>query len=257
MMFGEIVQKARPGDLPVQIEPVMEVRHLSRKGKFEDVSFTMRKGEVLGIAGMVGSGRTEVLRAIMGVDSFDEGEIHIGRRRIMRPTPARMKRVGLGLTPENRKEEGLVQVLSTKDNLCLASLGRIAVRGMLWPGRQKKVAERVIQDLNISVSNADQLVSTLSGGNQQKVVVGNWLNTEPQIMLFDEPTRGVDIQAKQQIFQIIWDLSKRGISSIFVSSELEELIEVCHRLLIMRHGRIVAEVKPEGLTMERLLELCM
>lgn len=173
------------------------------------------------------------------------------------PTPARMKRFGLGLTPENRKEEGLVQVLSTRDNLCLASLGRIAIRGLLWPGRQRKVAARVIQALSISVADIDQSIATLSGGNQQKVVVGNWLNTEPRIMFFDEPTRGVDVQAKQQIFQIIWNLSKQGISSIFVSSELEELIEVCHRLLIMRRGRIIGEVSREGMKLERLLELCM
>jgi len=257
MMFGEVVQKARPAGLEVQREPVLEVRHLSRKDELYDIDFTLHKGEVLGIAGMLGSGRTELLRAIFGSDTIDSGEIVVGGRTVTRPNPARMKKLGLGLTPESRKEEGLIPLLSVRDNVCLASLGHLSLKGVIWRGRQRAVAEKTVEELRIAVSDVEQVVASLSGGNQQKVVVGNWLNTEPLIMLFDEPTRGIDVQAKQHMFQIIWDLSRRGISSILVSSELEELVEVCHRILIMRNGRIVGEVGADGLRVDTLLELSM
>ena len=257
MMFGEVVQKARPAGLEVQREPVLQVQHLTIKGKLHDIGLTLYKGEVLGIAGMLGSGRTELLRAIFGSDTIDRGEIVVGDRVITNPRPARMKKLGLGLTPESRKEEGLIPLLTVRDNVCLASLGRISLKGLILKGRQRAVADKTVEELRIAVSDIEQTVSLLSGGNQQKVVVGNWLNTDPLIMLFDEPTRGIDVQAKQQVFQIIWDLSKRGISSILVSSELEELIEVCHRILIMQNGRIVDEVVADGLRVETLLELSM
>lgn len=257
MMFGETVLKSRPTGLKARPAPVLEARGLTRRDKFTDISLTLHEGEVLGIAGMIGSGRTELLRAMAGADPFDSGEIILGGQTIRKPTPARMKRLGLGLTPENRKQEGLVQILSTRDNICLASLDRISLGGLIWKGRQRPHVERTIRELQIAVPDSEAPVSTLSGGNQQKVVVGNWLNTRPRIMFFDEPTRGVDVQAKQQIFEIIRDLSRQGIASIFVSSELEELFEVCHRLLIMRKGRIVGEARPDEMTMETLLQFCM
>ena len=257
MMFGELIRKVRPTGLEVHRQPVLEVRHLKKAGELYDINFTLYRGEVLGIAGMLGSGRTELLRAIFGSDTIDSGEIVVGGRSIARPSPARMKRLGLGLTPEDRKEEGLIPLLTVRDNVCLASLGRLSLRGLIRKGRQRAVARKTVDQLRIAVSDVEQPVASLSGGNQQKVVVGNWLNTEPLVMLFDEPTRGIDVQAKQQMFQIIWDLSRRGISSIVVSSELEELIEVCHRILIMRNGRIVEEVGAEAAQLDRVLELSM
>jgi ribose transport system ATP-binding protein len=257
MMFGETVQKARPAGLEVRREPVLEVRHLTMKGKLTDVGLTLYKGEVLGIAGMLGSGRTEVLMSLFGAMAFDEGEIFVEGRPIRSPTPAQMKRAGMGLTPENRKEQGIVLLLSTLDNACLAALDRISRHGVIWRSLQHKVVDRNIRDLQITVADAEQPISSLSGGNQQKVVVSNWLNTKPRIMLFDEPTRGIDVQAKQQMFQIIWELSRQGIGSIFVSSELEELLEVCHRIVVMRKGRVVGEVDTSGLQLESLFAMCM
>ena len=128
---------------------------------------------------------------------------------------------------------------------------------MIWKGRQHQVVDRTVRDLQITAADVEQPISSLSGGNQQKVVGGNWLNTRPRIMLFDEPTRGIDVQAKQQMFQIIWELSRQGIGSIFVSSELEELLEVCHRIVVMRKGRVVGEVDPIGLQLDRLFAMCM
>ncbi len=257
MMFGQTLPKERPQELQTGQETVMAVNHLYSKNKLFDINLTLHRGEILGIAGMVGSGRTELLRAIMGADSFDGGEIIVHGQSVRTPTPSRMMGLGVGYTPENRKSEGLVQVLSTGDNITLANYPRISRVGVIRKSLEKNMVEKTVANLQIAITNIRQSVSSLSGGNQQKVVVGNWLNTRPKVMLFDEPTRGIDVQAKQQIFQIIWDLSRQGISSIFVSSELEELIEVCHRILILHKGRMVGEVSPEGLPLETLFEYCM
>ncbi|MCY3023406.1 MAG: sugar ABC transporter ATP-binding protein [Planctomycetota bacterium] len=257
MMFGEVVQKERPADLKAGTEPVLQVRGLGQKGKFHDVNFTLYRGEVLGIAGMLGSGRTELLRALFGAEAFDAGEIVIGGRSVRTVTPSLMKDLGVAFTPENRKEQALVQILSTRANLCLASLDRISTLGFTTRRRERSVVNRLVARLSVRMPDTEQPVSSLSGGNQQKVVVGKWLNTEPRVILFDEPTRGIDVQAKQQIFQIMWDLSRQGISSLFVSSELEELLEVCHRILIMKKGTLRGEVQPGTLSVDELFVRCM
>ncbi len=257
MMFGDVEIRRRPEDLEVSEEIVLEVRNLCRKNKFEDVSFQLRKGEILGIAGMLGSGRTELLKSIFGADPFDSGEIHVNGKHVAKPTPERMKKAGIALTPEDRKQEGLIQIQSVKENLCVASLDLIAKGQFMRKDIEQEFVQRQVNDLEIKVASVDHLISSLSGGNQQKVVVGNWLNTSPKVMFFDEPSRGIDVNAKQQIFQIIWNQSRKGISSIMVSSELEELLEVCHRILIVREGRVAGEVRPEELTIEDLYSLCM
>ncbi|MBL8592531.1 MAG: sugar ABC transporter ATP-binding protein, partial [Devosia sp.] len=165
--------------------------------------------------------------------------------------------LGLGYTPENRKEVGLVQMAAIHDNLILASLDRIARAGLTNRLRETPSVTQQIRDLGIKVADPLLPVSTLSGGNQQKVVIGNWLNTGPKVMFFDEPSRGVDIQAKQQIFEIMWAQAEAGLSSIFVSSELEELLDVSDRILVMHHGRLVAEVTPETTNLTELYRLCM
>ncbi len=161
------------------------------------------------------------------------------------------------MTPEDRKREGLIQIHSVKNNLCLASLELLGKGAFVDRNLEDEFARREIRALDIKVSNYLLPISSLSGGNQQKVVVGKWLNVNPGVILFDEPTRGIDVSAKQQIFEIIWEQSRNGIASIIVSSELEELIEVCHRILIMRQGRIIGEVLPEEVTIEELYSMCM
>ena len=252
MMFGEVVRRARPADLEVADRPLLEVRGLGRAGAFRDVSFTLHAGEVLGIAGMLGSGRTELLRAIFGAEPFDRGEMLLDGRAVRAVAPWQMKDLGIAYTPENRAAQSLVQTLSTRANMCLASLDRIGRWGLTTRRRERTVVGRLIERLGIAVGDMEQPVSSLSGGNQQKVVVGKWLNTAPRVVLFDEPTRGIDVQAKQQIFQIMWSLSRQGISSIFVSSELEELIEACHRVLVMRNGTIVDSVDPREVAVDEL-----
>jgi ribose transport system ATP-binding protein len=257
MMFGQVEQKQRPANLKAGTEPILEVKNLRRTGKFQDVNFRLNRGEVLGIAGMLGSGRTELLRGLFGADPIDAGEIIFDGKPVKSPTPKKMCRLGMAFTPEERKEQGLVQIMSSRTNMCLASLDRISSGGLLTAGRERAVVWRMIDRLAIKLPDMNQPVSSLSGGNQQKVVVGKWLNTEPKVILFDEPTRGIDVQAKQQIFQIMWDLSRQGISSIFVSSELEELVEVCHRILIMKNGRIADEADPENCRVDDLFARCM
>jgi ribose transport system ATP-binding protein len=257
MMFGEVIQKQRPADLKAGEDVVMEVCELGKKGEFSGVNFKLYEGEILGIAGMLGAGRTELLKSIFGAENFEEGQIHIAGQSLKAATPVKMKGLGLAFTPENRKEEGLVQILSTRANMCLAGMGRISKRGFTTKAREQKIVKKLVERLDIKVADIEREVCSLSGGNEQKVVVGNWLNTKPSVILFDEPTRGIDVQAKQQIFQIMWDLSREGVSSIFVSSELEELVEVCHRILVMKKGRIVDEVEPGKISADQLFVLCM
>ena len=257
MMFGEVKIQSRPTDIRVQDETIMEVRNFSRHGWYRDVNFKLKRGEVLGIAGMLGSGRTELLRGIFGADPVDSGEVLIEGKTYKSADPIKMVKAGVGLTPENRKIQGLILIHSIKDNLCYASMN-ITADGWLENKRKRDLfAERQIRELQIKVSDINARCESLSGGNQQKVVVGNWLNTSPKIMLYDEPSRGIDVSAKQQIFEIMWEEARKGISTIFVSTELEELLEVCHRILIMRHGEIVDEVNPDVMNVNELYETCM
>jgi len=257
MMFGEAVQKTRPPNVRAHRDPIMEVRSLTRTNTFEEITFTLHKGEILGIAGLLGSGRTELLRSLFGADPHDSGDLLLDGAVVSPSSPVQMKSLGIVLSPENRKEQGLIQMLSTRANVCLASLSRISRGGFTTRARERAVVDRNIREIDITVPDTEAAVSTLSGGNQQKVVVAKWLNTKPRIMLLDEPTRGIDIQAKQQMFQLIRDLSDRGISCIVVSSELEELMDICHRILIMKMGRIAGEMLPHHSTLKELFALCM
>jgi ribose transport system ATP-binding protein len=168
-----------------------------------------------------------------------------------------MKKLGVALAPEDRKAEGLVQILSTRVNINLAAFWPHSLRWITTPHGERDVAMKYIREMDIAVPSVDSPVSDLSGGNQQKVVIAKWLNTGPRVLLLDEPTRGIDIHAKQQVFEIVRGLGARGISSIIVSSELEELMEVCHRILILKKGKIAGELFPRDATLENLISACM
>jgi ribose transport system ATP-binding protein len=258
MMFGDVAKAVRPPRRRIAREhPVLSVRSLTRAPAFADVSYDLYPGEVLGMAGLLGAGRTEVLRAVFGADRYDSGEITLEGRAVLHANPRRMKALGLGYTPENRKEVGLVQMASVHDNLILASLRRVSHAGFTTREIEAPYVTSQVRDLAIKVANPLQIVSSLSGGNQQKVVIGNWLNTRPKVMFFDEPSRGVDLLAKQQIFEIMWKQTAAGLSAVFVSSELEELLDVCDRILVMHQGRVVASVEPAETTLTELYRLCM
>ena len=168
-----------------------------------------------------------------------------------------MKAHGLALTPEDRKRQGLVLGFSVQDNLTLASFNRFSVQGVLQLGRRTELAREMVASLDIKTPGLGVATRTLSGGNQQKVVVGNWLNTLPEVLLMDEPTRGIDIQAKEQIFSLVRDLARRGLAVVFISSEIEEVLDVADRILIMNQGRISGEVKPDQTNLENLLAMVM
>lgn len=261
MMFGDLKSKKRPEETVPSKEIAMQVSGLTRRNWYEDVSFSLHKGEVLGIAGVLGSGRTELLNGIFGSMPSDSGSVTVNGVEYKHRTPIRMKKAGLGLTPEDRKVNGLILIHSIESNLCYAGMHETTIGG--WIESQRKryaMAEEQVDALGIKLSSLSARASSMSGGNQQKVVVGNWLNNKPKIMIYDEPTRGIDVNAKQQIFEIMWEQARQGNSCIFVSTEIEEMIDVCHRILIMRSGRIIDELNGERLakaSVNDLYTLCL
>jgi ABC-type sugar transport system ATPase subunit len=257
MMFGEDVKLTRMLDHEPGTRTILQVRGLSRPPAFEDVHFNVREGEVLGIAGLLGSGRTELLRTIAGADVPASGEVLVNGRVCHPADPGAMKRAGVVMAPENRKEHGLVTSLSVRANLCLANLSRLAEHGFVAARREDGLVATAIRECGIGVTDQRMPVNSLSGGNQQKVVLGKWLATDPNVLLLDEPTRGIDLSARAQIAQTITALSKRGLATVVVSSELEELLLLCHRILVMRHGRIAGELDGGTTTLEVLLAQCM
>ena len=258
MMFGDVEIKSRPQDLQVKDRVVLEASNISYKDKVHDVSFQLKEGEILGIAGMLGSGRTELLSCVFGALPADQGEVRVFDKVIQKRAPATMKQAGVAMTTEDRKTYGLVLFQSIQDNLVRSAIDTTGNGFLYSNAKAHELAQKQEKELNIKIGGLKFPVSSLSGGNQQKVVVGNWLNTEPRIMLFDEPSRGIDVSAKQQIFQIMWDQSRKGISSVMVSTELEELLEVCHRILVIKDGKIIREItRPEDYTIEDLYTVCM
>ena len=262
LMVGRELTNRFPPKTNKPGEVILEVEHISGKyTRLKDASFQLRKGEVLGIAGVLGSGRTELLGGIFGSDPADSGEVIIEGKTYLKRTPAIMKNAGLGLTPEDRKTTGLILKHSIESNLCYAGMKKTTINGWVESRKKRKeMSERQVEALQIKLSSISAKASSMSGGNQQKVVVGNWLNNDPKIMIYDEPTRGIDVNAKQQIFEIMWNQAKQGNSSIFVSTELEELPGVCNRILVLRGGRITEELtteKIDSMTTNDLYTLCM
>jgi ribose transport system ATP-binding protein len=257
MMIGSDWQRTKRGGRTHAGEVKLAVKNLNRDGLLKDVSFEVCGGEVLGLAGLLGSGRTELVRSIFGLDAVDSGEIYVKGERVKKPTPEGMKNHKVGLTPEDRKRQGLVLPFSVADNLTIASMDRFSVGGVLQRARGHALAAAMIESMAIKTPGLHVAAQTLSGGNQQKVVVGNWLNTLPEVLLMDEPTRGIDIQAKEQIFSLVRDLAAQGLAVVFISSEIEEVLDVADRILVMHEGRVTAEVKPDEVDLERLLAMVM
>lgn len=257
MMIGADWQRMERGKAAQIGKVKLSVRNLNRKGVLRNISFELRTGEVLGLAGLLGSGRTELVRAIFGLDPIDSGEIWVNGTLLTNPSPMAMKTLGVGLTPEDRKRQGLVLPFTLQDNLTLASLRRVNMYGVLQGPRERALAREMVDSLDIKTTGLRVPTVTLSGGNQQKVVIGNWLNTLPDVLLMDEPTRGIDIQAKEQIFRLVRDLAHRGLAVLFISSEIEEVLDVSDRILIMNQGCITGEVTPDAVDVERLMVLVM
>lgn len=234
-------------------EELLLVRGLSRSGAFEDINLWVREGEILGIAGVVGSGRTEVARCIFGADKLDNGEIYIhGKPAKIDSTKTAVKR-GIGMVSENRKEEGLILNHTVGMNITLAVLRWISMLAFVNFGKRNALANDMIHSLRIKTAGIDQEVQLLSGGNQQKVAIAKWLCTKSRILILDQPTRGIDVGAKQEVYRLIVDLSKQGTAIILISDELPELIGLADRIVVMRKGRITQELRRNEFSEAKLL----
>ena len=233
----------------------LSVRNLSSPGKFADVSFDLRAGEILGFAGLVGSGRSEVAKAIFGLDNSATGRVEVNGQPMRLASIKEAMRRGLGLVPEDRKRQGLVLMMSGRQNTSMAMLDRLRRLMMLDFRREQDLAVRYFNQLRVKTPSIRTPVAALSGGNQQKIALAKWLARECRILIVDEPTRGVDVGAKAAIHGIIDDLARKGIAIVLISSELPEVINLATRVLVMRNGRLVADVPRERATQESLLRL--
>lgn len=238
----------KPGDT------ALEVRNLSAGKMVQDCSFSLKKGEILGFYGLIGAGRSELMQAIMGLDRKDSGEISIFGKRMDNMSPLESQRHGLALVPESRKTQGLVLDNSVAFNMTLSVLDQFIGRLRVDIKKEQAIVEKGIQSMNIKTPSMTQRVGNLSGGNQQKVVLAKWLATNPQILILDEPTRGVDVGAKAEIYKIINDLAANGIAIIMISSELNEIINMCDRLEIMHNGRITGVLDRKDFTQDLILK---
>jgi ribose transport system ATP-binding protein len=238
----------------VQIgEPVLEVRHLRRAGVLHDVSFVVHRGEILGLAGLVGAGRTELARALFGADPIDGGEVRIGGKQVHIRNPRDAIRLGLGFVTEDRKLHGLVLGLSLRENATLASLPGVSQFGFIDFSSERRLTAEYVRQLDIRTASVEQEVMNLSGGNQQKVVIAKWLATQPRILILDEPTRGIDVGAKAEVHGLMSRLAASGVSILMISSELPEILGMSDRILVVRQGRISAEFTRSEASQEKIL----
>jgi ABC-type sugar transport system ATPase subunit len=233
-------QFPEPEPVPEGARTVLSVRGLTRPGAFTDVAFEIREGEIVGLAGLVGAGRTEIARAIFGADPA-EGVVELDGQQLKRRRPGVSIRGGLALLPESRKDEGLVMMLSVRENVSMAHLGEVVRAGFVRSAHEKRLVGQVLKSVDTRAASISMPVSDLSGGNQQKVALAKWLLRRPRVLLADEPTRGVDVGAKRAIYGLIQALAAEGVGVLFISDELEELLGIAHRTLVARAGRIVDE----------------
>jgi ribose transport system ATP-binding protein len=249
-----------PGASEVLRVNKVSLRHPERAGDFavRDVSFSVRQGEVLGLFGLMGAGRTELLHTIFGLHPREaSGEVWIEGRPVSLRTPRAAIAAGLALAPEDRKGEGLVLLLSVAENTTLACLDKCSHGGVLQPAREQTLASQYVERLHIRTPSLHQAVRHLSGGNQQKVVLAKWLATRPKVLLLDEPTRGIDINAKKEIYALVDELARNGLAVVMVSSELPEILGIADRILVLAEGRVTAEFLRGAATEEAILHAAL
>ncbi len=241
----------KPGDVR------LSVRNLTRVGVFKDVSFDVRAGEIVALAGLVGAGRSEVARAIFGIDPIDSGEVQIAGKRLKTGNPAAAVRAGLALVPEDRRQQGLALELSIARNASMTVLGRLVRHGLISTRSETQLATRWGTRLRLKASDPSAPVGTLSGGNQQKVVLGKWLVTGPKVLIIDEPTRGIDVGAKAEVYGALSELVQEGMAVLMISSELPEVLGMADRVLVMHEGRISADISRADASEERIMSAAL
>jgi len=254
LMVGRQINDLFLENNSIKGESILSVQNLNKKGKFKDINFEVHAGEVLGIAGLMGAGRTEIARAIFGLDKYDSGEIIIKGNKVEIKSPEDAIKNGIGYVSEDRKALGFIPALSIKENISLSSLGNFAKTWFVNASNEHEAATRLSTDLKIKSTSINQKVMTLSGGNQQKVVIGKVLLTAPSLIILDEPTRGIDIGAKFEIYKLINQLTDKGIAVIMISSELPEILGMSDRIMVLSKGKQTALLSKQEATQEKIMQ---
>ncbi|WP_157455905.1 sugar ABC transporter ATP-binding protein [Carnobacterium maltaromaticum] len=236
-------------------ETVFEVKNLSGTSGFENISFSVKSGEIVGFSGLMGAGRTEIMRGIFGIDPISQGEIILEGKKVQLKNPSTAIKAGVGFLTENRKEEGLVLDFSIKDNISLPSIDEFRVRGLIDTKTEDEFVQLLMKRLTVKAQNEDISAGSLSGGNQQKVVLAKWIGIGPKVLILDEPTRGVDVGAKREIYQLMNELAERGVAIVMVSSDLPEVLGVSDRILVVHEGKIAGELSRTAATQEKIMNL--
>jgi rhamnose transport system ATP-binding protein len=252
-MVGRQMEARAPGGRGAPGEPVLAVERLTREGVFTDISLQVRAGEIVALAGLVGSGRSEVARAVFGIDSYDAGQVRIRGRELRRASPTAAMAAGIGFVPEDRRQQGLVMDMSVQQNVALASLGRLRKAGLVRSAAERSFAADWAVRLNLKYGRLADPVSRLSGGNQQKVVLAKWLGRRPALLVVDEPTRGIDIATKAEVHRLLLQLAGQGVAILMISSELPEVLGIGDRILVMREGRLTAEFGHADASEEKIM----
>nr|WP_122013618.1 sugar ABC transporter ATP-binding protein [Maliibacterium massiliense] len=253
LMVGRDISNRYPKEPVAWGDVVLEVKHLCSARAFEDISFSVRRGEILGVSGLMGAGRTEVMRAIFGLDAFDSGEIFIEDKRVVMKNPHVALEHGLAMVTEDRRRYGVTTIHSIRENIALPNLDMFKSGPFMNGKKERRAVREYFDKLSIKAPSMETRSGQLSGGNQQKVVLAKWLLRRPKILIMDEPTRGIDVGAKYDIYHIINDLVKQGIAIIFISSELPELLGMSDNILVMHEGRMTGYVSREEATSEKLM----
>jgi ribose transport system ATP-binding protein len=257
MMVGYEISDMFPKAKVEAGDVALEVRNLSDRAVLKGISFAVRQGEILGITGLLGSGTTELAHALFGANPLLDGELYVQGDRVHLKNPQQAIEAGIGLLPEDRKREGLVLSMDVRDNVTLASLEKILNRGVLNRRNQERLASSFVESLSIETPHLYQKVKFLSGGNQQKVVVAKWQCRGLDILIFSEPTRGIDVGAKVEVYQLMNRLVQEGASILMISSELPEILGMSDRILVLHEGRIAGELQRDEANQERILHLAV
>jgi len=257
MVGRELLAEEQSEDYAAQGEAILEVRHLTRAGQYHNISLDVRAGEIVGLAGLIGAGRSEVATAIFGIEPPDTGTVAI-QGQVLPPgsVPAAIAR-GVALVPEDRQKQGLVLPLSVGSNLLLAVMKSLTTRGFRSPRKEQETVARLMQGLSVKAAGPAIAANTLSGGNQQKLSLGKWLATKPRVLILDEPTRGVDVGAKAEVYRLIRRLAREGMATLLISSDLPEILALSDRILVMRQGQIAGELARQDATEEKILALAL
>ncbi|UDF16221.1 sugar ABC transporter ATP-binding protein [Bacillus pumilus] len=254
-MVGRELTDRYPERTPSLGDTILEVKQATRKGQFQDINFSVKAGEIVGVAGLMGAGRTEMMRSLFGLDPLDQGEIWVHGKKAIIKKPSDAVKLGIGFITEDRKDEGLMLDASIRENIGLPNLESFSPKGLIDKKNEQDFVDLLIKRLTIKTASSEISARSLSGGNQQKVVIAKWIGIQPKVLILDEPTRGVDVGAKREIYQLMNELTDRGVAILMVSSELPEILGMSDRVLVIHEGTISGELNKTDATQERIMTL--